>query len=119
MADDPRDREVLAYYPYVVMRIGCTKCVRKGAYRLARLAAKFGAEAAAPGVLARLSADCPFRTGHVYHGRCEARYIDLDGPQPPPDLPPAALRVISGGKAVDARQLLRAVKVMSKRARRP
>jgi hypothetical protein len=40
--DDPRDREILAYYPYVVVRIGCDRCTRKGAYRLARLAAKFG-----------------------------------------------------------------------------
>ena len=40
--DDPRDREILAYYPYVVVRVGCDRCDRKGAFRLARLAAKFG-----------------------------------------------------------------------------
>ena len=31
-------------YPFVVVRIACRVCSRNGAYRLARLAAKFGRE---------------------------------------------------------------------------
>jgi hypothetical protein len=40
MDDDDR----LAFYPFVVVRIACRVCSRNGAYRLARLAAKFGPE---------------------------------------------------------------------------
>ena len=36
------DRDRLAFYPFVVVRIACRVCSRNGAYRLARLAAKFG-----------------------------------------------------------------------------
>ena len=38
------DRDRLAFYPFVVARIACRVCSRNGAYRLARLAAKFGPE---------------------------------------------------------------------------
>jgi hypothetical protein len=38
------DRDRLAFYPFVVVRIACRVCSRNGAYRLARLAAKFGPE---------------------------------------------------------------------------
>jgi hypothetical protein len=38
------DRDRLALYPFVVVRIVCRQCSRKGAYSLARLAAKFGPE---------------------------------------------------------------------------
>jgi hypothetical protein len=38
------DRDHLAYYPFVVVRIACRVCSRSGSYRLARLAAKFGPE---------------------------------------------------------------------------
>jgi hypothetical protein len=53
MPDDP-----LALYPYVVVRIGCGLCQRKGRYRLARLAAKYGAEISLDELLLRLTADC-------------------------------------------------------------
>ena len=38
------DRDRLALYPFVVVRIACRVCPRNGAYRLARLAAKFRPE---------------------------------------------------------------------------
>jgi hypothetical protein len=38
------DRDHLAFYPFVVVRIACRVCSRSGSYRLARLAAKFGPE---------------------------------------------------------------------------
>src|ERR1700685_1153708 len=38
------NRDCLAHYPFVVVRIACRVCSRKGSYRLARLAAKVGPE---------------------------------------------------------------------------
>ena len=38
------ERDCLAFYPFVVVRIACRVCSRRGSYRLARLAAKFGPE---------------------------------------------------------------------------
>ena len=35
-------RDCLAHYPFVVVRIACRVCSRRGSYRLARLAAKYG-----------------------------------------------------------------------------
>jgi hypothetical protein len=37
-------RDCLAHYPFVVVWIACRVCARRGSYRLARLAAKFGPE---------------------------------------------------------------------------
>jgi hypothetical protein len=36
--------ERLSDFPWVVVRVGCNLCRRKGEYRLARLAAKYGPE---------------------------------------------------------------------------
>jgi hypothetical protein len=93
--DDPRDREILAYYPYVVVRLGCDRCTRKGAFRLARLAAKFGPDITLDQLITKLvAAECPFwKTRHPYHGTCRARLIDLDGLREVPDLPPAILKL--------------------------
>ena len=97
----------LAQYPYVVVRVACNLCPqRKGAYRLARLAEKLGAETPLHLVLERIAFDCPYPAphrarGNQYHPRCHARFVDLDGPVTPPDLPPGMnqLRVIVGGKS--------------------
>ena len=78
----------LSSYPYVVVRIACTKCARAGAYRLARLADRYGAEAAMNSVLTMLSADCKLaeqrRPGI---DRCGAYFPDLSSntPQRLPD----------------------------------
>jgi hypothetical protein len=48
------DRDRLASYPFVVVRIACRVCSRNGAYRLARLAAKFGPEIGLRDLLYRL-----------------------------------------------------------------
>ena len=97
--EDPRERDTLAYYPYVTVRIGCAPCRREGVYRLARLAATYGSEIALPELLARLTAQCAHR-GSVH---CAARFTDLDPPMPPPDLPRSTskLRVIKGGRKED------------------
>ena len=44
-------------YPYVVVRIRCDSCNRAGSYRLARVAAAFGADADMADVLTKLSLD--------------------------------------------------------------
>jgi len=51
----------LVAFPYVVVRLGCELCKRQGRYRLARLAAKFGAEIQLADLLDRLTADCESR----------------------------------------------------------
>lgn len=116
--DDPRDRDVLAFYPYVVVRLACARCTRSGAYRLARLAAKYGAEIGLLDLMAKLAFDCPFRrASHPYRGGCKARFVDLDGPPFPPDLPPRSFRVIKGDKADQrsAREMLRDTQVTKRR----
>ena len=55
------DRDRLALYPFVVVRIGCRQCSRKGAYRLARLAAKFGPDITLRDLTNRFSYDCMWR----------------------------------------------------------
>src|SRR4051794_16239234 len=49
----------LASYPFVIVRIGCELCRRNGEYRLARLAAKYGATIDMDDLLSRLTVDCP------------------------------------------------------------
>jgi len=56
---DAGDR--LALYPFVVVRIRCHVCSRRGSYRLARLAAKFGPEISLRDLTDRFSYDCPWR----------------------------------------------------------
>lgn len=93
-----RDDRLLSY-PYVVVRIGCEHCARRGVYRLARLAARFGPEIRLDELLAALTADCAARNPrHPYHRGCQARFTDLDPPRRPPDQPAAALKVVQGGK---------------------
>jgi hypothetical protein len=95
----------LVDYPYVVVRLGCDLCLRRGQYRLARLAATFGAEIGLEPLLMRLSADCPWRDGEGARGKrrtegCQARFVDLGWSRPPPDLPPGAapLRLVTGSR---------------------
>ena len=116
--NDPRDSDVLAFYPFVVVRIACSRCTRSGAYRLARLAAKYGAEIALPDLMAKLAVDCPFRRArHPYRGGCQARFVDLEGPPIPPDMPPRPFRVIKGDKADQrsAREMLRDTQLTKRR----
>lgn len=78
----------LSSYPYVVVRIACSKCSRKGQYRLARLADGYGSEMTFPHLVEMLSADCKLRESSridIYN-RCGAFFPDLPGTRPP-DLP--------------------------------
>ncbi len=91
--------DALARYPYVIVRIGCDLCHRKGRYRLARLAAKYGAEISLEELLVRLTADCgAVNPRHPLHRECRARFTDLDPPRRPPDNPTLVLKIVSGGR---------------------
>ncbi|HEX2140577.1 MAG TPA: hypothetical protein VHG33_12795 [Woeseiaceae bacterium] len=92
--------DTLAQYPYVVVRISCELCARRGRYRLARLAAKYGPETPLDMLLAQLTADCAARDArHPYRSGCKARFSDLDQPRRPPDNPALTLRVVRSGKS--------------------
>jgi len=88
----------------VVVRVGCEACKRYGSYRLARLAAKYGAEISLDELMENLTQDCVRRGDRRKRSRndpdCYACFIDLERPPRPPDLPPRlqTLRVIRGGR---------------------
>ena len=86
----------LADFPFVLVRLRCDTCKRAGAYRLARLAVKFGSEIPLDDLLIRLSSDCPWRDEP--RGSCGVRFADLP-PRRPPDMPAQRMAVIRGGKA--------------------
>src|SRR5271165_1598062 len=95
--------DVLSSYPYVVVRIACRRCTRNGSYRLARLAAKYGAEIPMMELLAHLAGDCAIRdTRHPGAPRCGAYFFDLDYPAPPPDRPQRACGASASSKAAAA-----------------
>jgi hypothetical protein len=81
------DRDRLAFYPFVVVRIACRVCSRNGAYRLARLAAKFGPEIGLRDLLWRAEA-----RGKRGVSACGVYLPDLDQPRPP-DMPPRLVRL--------------------------
>jgi hypothetical protein len=83
----------LVDYPWVVVRIECVLCPRKGCYRLARLAARYGPEQSLDGLLADIARDCPWwrKNPRKYDPRCGARFGDLERNLPPPDDPDAPL----------------------------
>jgi hypothetical protein len=55
-------RDCLAHYPFVVVRIACPVCSRRGSYRLARLAAKYGPDIGLRDLTDRFSYDCRWRS---------------------------------------------------------
>jgi hypothetical protein len=93
------DRERLALYPFVVVRIACRVCSRRGSYRLARLAAKYGPEITLRDLTDRFY-DCLWRAqARSKKGKsaCGAYLPDLEHKRPP-DLPPGMvkLRLVKG-----------------------
>jgi len=89
----------------VIVRVGCEACKRYGSYRLARLAAKFGAEIPLDELKEKLTQDCVRRGDRRKRSRndpdCYACFIDLEKSPRPPDLPPGLqrLHVIRGGRS--------------------
>lgn len=47
--------DALSSYPYVTVRLACSRCARKGQYRLVRLAAKYGPDVAMDKLLEHLA----------------------------------------------------------------
>jgi hypothetical protein len=89
------DRDRLAFYPFVVVRIGCRVCSRSGSYRLARLAAKYGPEITLRDLTDRFSYDCLWRAearSKAGKSACGVHLPDLQNPRPP-DLPPGLLKL--------------------------
>jgi hypothetical protein len=87
----------LLTYPYVLVRLRCDLCNRRGAYRLVRLALKFGPDITLDDLLRRLTADCAGRERNKrWDEGCRAYYPDLEPPVRPPDLAPktATLRIV-------------------------
>lgn len=63
--------DTLATYPYVIVRMACSECSRQRQYRLARLAAKYGADIEMRDLLEYLAGDCKWwRPRHPYHKGC-------------------------------------------------
>lgn len=79
--------DTLATYPYVTVRLACSLCSRRGSYRLARLADKYGANADMRDVLENLAGDCKYwRPRHPFREGCGAYFCDLESGKPP-DMP--------------------------------
>jgi hypothetical protein len=80
------NRDCLAHYPFVVVRIACRVCSRRGSYRLARLAAKHGPEISLRDLLDLFSYECLWRAeARSKKGRSSyGVYLpDLEQPRPP------------------------------------
>jgi hypothetical protein len=89
------DRDRLAFYPFVVVRIACRVCSRAGSYRLARLAAKYGHEITLRDLTDRFSYDCLRRAeARSKKGKsaCGVYLPDLANPRPP-DLPAGLVKL--------------------------
>ena len=83
----------LSDYPYVVVRIACSKCARKGRCRLARLADRYGSEIEMPMLLSHLAGDCSRRDAHhPIYDHCGAFFPDIAGALPP-DHPPSLMKL--------------------------
>ena len=87
----------LAEYPWVVVTVSCKLCARRGVYRLARLAARYGPDQTLDGLLADLAHGCPYWRSkpRQYEVRCGARFEDLDRPRPE-DVPGQGREVANG-----------------------
>jgi hypothetical protein len=88
-------RDCLAQYPFVMVRIACRVCSRRGSYRLARLAAKFGPEISLRDLTDRFSYDCLWRAAaRSKKGKsvCGVYLPDLEQPRPP-DVPPGIVKL--------------------------
>jgi hypothetical protein len=87
--------ECLAHYPFVIVRIACRVCARRGSYRLARLAAKFGPEISLRDLTDRFADDCLWRAEACSKrgvSACGVYLPDLEQPRPP-DAPPGMVKL--------------------------
>ena len=85
--------EQLCDYPFFTVRVTCTFCPwRRGRYRLARLAERYGAHITLDELVIELSKNCPRRRarGSQYVPKCHAFLADLSISTGPPDEPPGS-----------------------------
>jgi hypothetical protein len=100
--------ERLSDFPLIIVRVDYPCCPhRKGQYRQARLAEKYGTDVRLCDLLDRIALDCPRKSlpweqpPSQYNSKCKARFTDLEATsRPPPDLPPMLrkLTFIQGGR---------------------
>jgi hypothetical protein len=64
------------------LEVQCTRCSRRGRYRLARLIAEHGADTGLPELGSRLSADRPNAKAHAMHERCSVEFPQLAAQKP-------------------------------------
>lgn len=79
------NRDCLADYSFVVVRIACRVCCPRGSYRLARLAAKFRPEISLRDLTDRFSYDCLWRAearSKAAKSACGVYLPDLANPRP-------------------------------------
>jgi hypothetical protein len=60
------------------LEVACTRCERRGRYRLARLLAEHGADMKLPDLAQRLAADCPNAKAVALNERCAVVFPQLD-----------------------------------------
>ena len=91
----------LADYPWVEVNVSCKLCARRGRYRLARLAARYGPDQTLDGLLADLAHGCPYWRSkpRQYEVRCGARFEDLDRLRPA-DIVPENVRGFANGNVL-------------------
>ncbi|MEW6256565.1 MAG: hypothetical protein AB1592_11460 [Pseudomonadota bacterium] len=88
--DRGTDWPTLRTHPSVWVKLACSKCGRRGRYRLVTLVERFGADARMVTVRERLSADCPYNFGHAtpkLPAGCQARFVEGNGPPNPAPAP--------------------------------
>ena len=95
----------LADYPWVEVNVSCKLCARRGRYRLARLAARYGPDQTLDGLLADLAHGCPYWRSkpRQYDVRCGARFEDLDRLRPA-DIVPENVRDVANGNVPRAKE---------------
>jgi hypothetical protein len=97
--------DTLATFPCVTLRVACRNCRRRGSYRLARLAARYGADLTLDALLIKLTADCHLASNRTGRPGCLAAYFpDFEIPQCPSDERRQPLRVIAGGKPTQEKE---------------
>ena len=92
---------------WVVARVSCKLCPRRGQYRIVRLAARYGPDVELERLLKILAADCRYMRAGInpqnYVARCGVRFTDVDGGDASPDVPPGLevpiLRIVKRWRA--------------------
>ena len=69
--------DLLASLGFERLEVSCTRCPRRGRFRVAHLLAKHGADIGLPALASILSADCPHRRATDLSRRCDLVYPQL------------------------------------------